>query len=113
MTFEELIGEAQIAADEGALFEMDGKDALDLLETLLAQDQQIDDTWRALEIDPLDAPSAMQLAGEAHKARARARKQGADALLIEALEIIEQAAIPAGEKARIRVELQNTAKGLK
>ena len=62
MTYEELLSEADAAAEAGEDVALPGADLQDLVAMLLDQDAQIDAAWLALGITPVDAPGAGELA---------------------------------------------------
>lgn len=67
MTTDELIDACLIARDAGEEVLLNPNQILDLLNVVATQDGQIDATFRAIGIDPQDAPTAMDLAKEVRK----------------------------------------------
>ena len=89
MTTDELLDACAIAEEAGEEVSISPQQLRDLVETLEAQDGQIDATWRAIGIDPQDARTAMDLANEVRKriVQAKRKAQAAEDLARAALKI--------------------------
>ena len=78
MTLKELLSEAAEAATDGAIFEMDGREAHEFLTDLAQHYAAEDQLALILGVDPTDAPLIGALVAKVPGALRKARQQGRD-----------------------------------
>lgn len=112
--FPSLLLDVSEVAEGGQTYEIPANILKDYLETIQAQDEQIDAAWKELGKEPQDAPSALELAEaigfELRRHRREGRERTADAVrdvVHDILDLVEQTEMLAGLREQLKLKIRD------